>query len=164
MRTTKKLPMALFLLAALCVETGQSAEYELSIDLDDATLSDLDLIGTFLVAATEGQVPSRSMRGVIMSASGEVSIAVSSRIDASGNLLLDDGGAIPLMEEDVVVVTTTTANGSPLKIRILCRLIRRATGVTGVICAGRRIRIVTAGTSLDILIPPGQGVTSSALQ
>jgi hypothetical protein len=92
------------LLAAGLFTPAQAASYSITVAVDDATDGDLALIETSLAGASDGDLISQSLRRIIMAAVGETWLLVDGRIDALGNLTLDDGTAQPLADGDVIGV------------------------------------------------------------
>jgi hypothetical protein len=92
--------LAVFLLGGTTI----AAEYEITVDMDETTSGDFEMVETFLDAANDDSVPSKSLRRVLMGGTGELASAADARFDASGNLMLDDGSLVQFLDEDVLKV------------------------------------------------------------
>ena len=84
--------------------TAIAAEYEITVDVDETTSGDFEMVEAFLETANESSVPSKSLRRVLMGGTGELASAADARFDASGNLTLDDGTLVQFLDEDVLKV------------------------------------------------------------
>ena len=93
----------LSLIALLPAEVayGQST-YEITIDLDDATLADDELFDAALLAAPIGAAP-QNLRKLVAGINGEVQVLLSQRIDENGFLTLDDGTLVALSGGDILM-------------------------------------------------------------
>lgn len=78
--------------------------YTISVDVDEATGSDIQLIEDSLGGATEGTQVPRTLRGIVMSALGEVLSQANARVDEFDMLTLDDGTRVPLLDEDTFII------------------------------------------------------------
>jgi hypothetical protein len=141
--------------AAACLlgfmgQAQAQTNHTISVDVDEATGGDIQLIEDSLANAAEGSQVSRSLRGIIMSALGEVLPAVNARIDEFDILTLDDGSKVALFEEDSITVETK-------------RLVKKfgpqfACGKKKIIVSGRggcQPECVILPTGKVVHIPPG---------
>jgi hypothetical protein len=102
-RNMKKLTTGIItLLLSICGLVAQATVYEITVEVDETTAGDLDMLETFMVSADSGTQVPRSLRRITMGAVGELTLAVKARIDANGNLTLDDGTVAPLFDGDTI--------------------------------------------------------------
>jgi hypothetical protein len=95
---------SVLVLASFFVASGvQSEDYEVTVEVDEATASDAKMLGLFMQEAAHGQAVPRSVRGLAMQVAGETETAASSeKFDETGLVLLDSGASIMPTENDTV--------------------------------------------------------------
>lgn len=103
MNNRSLLAVALVTLLGLSAQAS-AAEYAITVDMDDTTAGDIDMVETFLYSAGDDSVPSRSLRRITMAGVGELANAANTRFDAYGYLILDDGSAVQFFDEDILKV------------------------------------------------------------
>lgn len=91
--------------AVLTVAAAAQAQsiYQISVELDESTTADGDLLTAAAVTAPAGDA-SQSIRKLAAGFVGEVHILLNRRIDRDGMLTLDDMNVVALAEEDVIEV------------------------------------------------------------
>jgi hypothetical protein len=88
-----------------------ASSYAITVQLDETTQGDLDVIGTSLESLPRGAEVQRSLRRLATSAAGELALLADQRVDMTGNLTLDDGSPVPLLDQDEIAVS---AAGEPI--------------------------------------------------
>ena len=112
--------LAVVFAVALGTAAGARSTYNITVNLDETTRGDLDMVSTSVQTASVGSEVQRSLRRLANGAAGELALLASQRVDAAGNLRLDDGSTVALMEGDEVSVSAvgdlpveyTSADGS----------------------------------------------------
>jgi len=140
--------------------TALAAEYEITVDMDETTGGDMEMVETFLESANNESVPSRSLRRVLSGGAGELAAAADARFDESGSLLLDDGSLVPFLDEDVLKVRRKFCNKFLLDgqcgnatISFGCKVIKLSHRK----CQPFSVQVCpAAGGSIVAMIPPGQ--------
>ena len=102
--------IALVIAVALSTGVGARSTYHITVTLDDTTRGDMDMVRTSVQNAQVGSEVQRSLRRLANGAAGELALLASQRVDAAGNLRLDDGTAVPLVDGDEVIAS---AAGDP---------------------------------------------------
>ena len=143
--------------------TAIAAEYEITVDIDETTGSDMDMVESFLETANDDSVASRSLRRILMGGSGELAAAADARFDDSGSLLLDDGSLVPFVDEDLLKVRRklclkrrfTDGQCGDATIIFDCKIIDKL--LTHRKCQPTSVQVCPeAGGSIVAMIPPGQ--------
>lgn len=96
---------ALVSAAVLSSNVGAKSTYHITVNLDETTRGDMDMVRTSVQNAQVGSEVPRSLRRLANGAAGELALLASQRVDAVGNLRLDDGTTVPLVEGDEVVAS-----------------------------------------------------------
>ena len=81
---------------------AQASDFKITVDSDDSTNGDLEIIEGAADTAVEGDAVSKSLRRVAMAAVGELTLLLQNRIDDLGNLTLDDGSVVALLDGDTI--------------------------------------------------------------
>jgi hypothetical protein len=106
---------ALVVLFACVALTAQAqTEYVITVDVDEATASDLELVASYTEGAQDGAAAPKSIRKIANSATGEVATLAESRIDDSGNITLDDGSVAMMIDGDSVKIRPKNPGGMML--------------------------------------------------
>jgi hypothetical protein len=103
--------VALMASTALVITVHGASSYAITVQLDETTRGDLDVIGSSLESIGPGVEVQRSLRRLATSAAGELALSSDERVDASGTLTLDDGSMAPLLDQDEISVS---AVGEPI--------------------------------------------------
>src|SRR6185503_16700106 len=82
---------------------GAQSVYEISVDLDESTKADGELLTAAAVSAPAGDA-SQSIRKLAAGFVGEVQILLNRRVDRYGMLTLDDMTVVALTDEDAIAV------------------------------------------------------------
>jgi len=109
-------------------QTNAQVNHDISVDVDDATTGDVQLIEDSLSGAADGAAVPRSLRGIIMGSLGEVLPAVNARIDENDMLTLDDGSTVALLDDDTISVRIKKRIFGPV---FACMTKKKATGMQG---------------------------------
>ena len=102
MKTLIKGILTTLVVFGLCIQAQAQTTHEITEDADEATIGDLDIIKGALATATAGDPVSKSLRRVVMAATGELQLLLRNRIDDFGILTLDDGSLVGLLDGDGV--------------------------------------------------------------
>ena len=88
--------------AALASANGAFAQttYEISVELDDSTAADDDLLSAAALLAPDGEA-AQSIRKLAAGVTGEIQILLHQRLQGDV-LTLDDGTSVTLFEEDAI--------------------------------------------------------------
>jgi|SRR5688572_6460834 len=89
----------------LSTTVGARSTYHITVNLDETTRGDMDMVKTSVQNAQVGSEVQRSLRRLANGAAGELALLASQRVDAAGNLRLDDGTMVPLVEGDEVLAS-----------------------------------------------------------
>jgi hypothetical protein len=149
--------------ALLLVGRSYATEYEITVEVDETTAGDLEMVEDFLFTSNEEGVPSQSLRRLVMAGVGELAAAADQRFDASGNLLLDDGSTAQFLEEDLLKVRKKICSRKDVDgqcgnatITFDCKLLsktnphRKCQPTSVLVCP-------TAGGHISLNVPPGTG-------
>jgi hypothetical protein len=90
--------------ALLLSVTAFASDYTITVALDEATSSDLEIVTTTLSATAPGASVSKSLRKLAMGVSGEVDLLLHDCLEDSMLLTRDDGSTIGLQPTDTVRV------------------------------------------------------------
>jgi hypothetical protein len=112
--------LAVLFAVALGTAVGARSTYNITVNLDETTRGDMDMVSSSVQTAAIGSEVQRSLRRLANGAAGELALLASQRVDATGNLRLDDGALVTLMDGDEVSVSAmgdtlieyTAADGS----------------------------------------------------
>ena len=94
----------------LAVTVSGNSSYSITVQLDETTQGDIDVVGASVESTAPGAEVQRSLRRLATSAAGELSILADQRIDSNGVLTLDSGLTVALAADDEV---TVSAVGEP---------------------------------------------------
>ena len=79
----------------------QSEDFDVTVEVDEATVSDGNLLGLYMSEMPSGEVVPRNMRGLAMQVAGEATYALyAQRVDGNGFVVLDDGTTVAQSEGD----------------------------------------------------------------
>lgn len=142
--------------------TAIAAEYEITVDMDETTGGDMEMVETFLETGDDESVPSRSLRRVLMGGVGELSAVTDSRFDENGFLMLDDESLVEFFDEDVLKVRRKLckkrrADGQCGNATIEFRCKKRPGGNGHRKCQPSYVQICpAAGGSIRVSVPPAK--------
>ena len=107
MKTTTKAAFAVLTLVMAIGFAAQARaeEIKITVEVDETTAGDLELIQTAVTALADGAEVSKSLRRTTMAVVGEFQLLLGKRIDDSGYLTLDDGSKVGLREGDTISVS-----------------------------------------------------------
>jgi len=92
---------ALVFAAFLITSAVQSEDYDVTVEVDEATVSDAKLLGLYMKETPRGQAIPRSLQGLAIKLVGETEMALEAqKIDDTGLVVLDDGAAVALAVND----------------------------------------------------------------
>lgn len=140
---------------------AMGAEYEITVDMDETTSGDFQMVESFLESANDESVPSKSLRRILMGGVGELAATVDARFDASGNLTLDDGTLVQFLDEDLLKVRKKLCekrrvSGSCGNATIIFRCKHKPVGSRRN-CQPSSVRVCPeAGGSVHVSVPPGK--------
>ena len=115
-KTVGAASLAAAMAATLVVGVGAKSTYSITVNLDETTRGDLDMVSTSVQNAAVGSEVQRSLRRLANGAAGELALLASQRVDSLGNLRLDDGSTVALMDGDEVMVS---AAGDPAQKKVV---------------------------------------------
>jgi hypothetical protein len=150
--TTRKFSMGLLIAASLLAVGGvQAADIDVTVEVDEATVSDAQMLEFFMNEAESGKDVPRAMRGLAMQLVGEASSALESqRIDEYEQVVLDDGSSVAMAEEDSLFASVSAPSGNGATVRIGFEKFRTPSG-----------RIHRRACSISVCTPSGQRITVS---
>lgn len=106
-KTVGAASLAVAMAVTMVVGVDAKSTYGITVNLDETTRGDLDMVSTSVQNAVVGSEVQRSLRRLANGAAGELALLASQRIDSLGNLRLDDGSTVALMDGDEVMVSPT---------------------------------------------------------
>jgi hypothetical protein len=110
--------LALAMAVSLGVDVGAKTTYSITVNLDETTRGDMDMVSTSVQNAVVGSEVPRSLRRLANGAAGELALLASQRVDSLGNLRLDDGSTVALVEGDEVMVSAA-GDGSQKRVLLI---------------------------------------------
>ena len=123
MKTTTKAAFAVLTLVMVIGFAAQARaeEIKVTVEVDETTGGDLELIETALAALEPGAEVSKSLRRTTMAVVGELQLLLGKRIDDSGYLTRDDGSIVGLLEGDTLSVSVRSGEqGASVVVTFQC--------------------------------------------
>lgn len=159
MKTTTKVVLTLILAVVFgLAQQAQAEGIKITVEVDETTAGDLEMIKTALTALQPGAEVSKSLRRTTMAAVGEFQLLLGKRIDSSGYLTRDDGSVVGLREGDTISVSARNADqGATVWLTFEC-----SDWSTNWNCSRRRpVRLIVFGPDgcpvRNMFIPPTTG-------
>lgn len=157
MKTLTKAVLTLVMVFGLALQ-ARADEIKITVEVDETTAGDLELIETAVKALEPGAEVSKSLRRTTMAVVGEFQLLLGKRIDGSGYLTRDDGSVVALREGDTLSVSAQNGDqAATVQLTFQC-----TDWSTNWNCSRRRpVHLVVRGPDGCVLrsmdIPPSKG-------